>query len=111
MIAAGAGPKLPDIPGLLEAGFLSNETVFSLTEPPKKLLVIGGGPLGCEMAQAFCRLGVHVVIAQKEPTFLPGEEREAAQLLSGSMVRDGVEVRLNSTVVAVRTENNMKLGY
>lgn len=110
VIATGARPKLPDIPGLLEAGFLSNETVFSLTEPPKKLLVIGGGPLGCEMAQAFRRLGVQVVIVQKEPTFLPGEEREAAQLLSTFMARDGIEIRLDSTVVTVRTEDGMKVA-
>jgi pyruvate/2-oxoglutarate dehydrogenase complex dihydrolipoamide dehydrogenase (E3) component len=77
--------------------------VFDLTECPPRLLVIGGGPLGCELAQAFCRLGSHVVIAQNEAKFLPKEERDAAQLLSESLARDGVEIHLNSTVVAVRT--------
>ena len=71
MIATGAGPKMPSIPGLIESGFLTNETVFDLTELPRRLLVIGGGPLGCELAQAFCRLGSRVFIVQDAPLFLP----------------------------------------
>src|ERR1700730_8645614 len=66
-------------------------------------VIIGRGPLGCELAQAFCRLGSHVVIVHNEAQFLPKEERDAAQLLSESLARDGVEIHLNSTVVAVRT--------
>ena len=58
LIATGARPDTPAIPGLAEAGYLTNENAFDLTEPTHRLLVIGGGPLGCEMAQAFCRLGV-----------------------------------------------------
>ncbi|TIN64357.1 MAG: FAD-containing oxidoreductase, partial [Mesorhizobium sp.] len=82
LIATGARPRLPTIPGLADAGYLSNETMFDLTECPKRLLVIGGGPLGCEAAQAFCLLGAKVIQAQREPMFLPGEERDAAQILS-----------------------------
>lgn len=102
LIATGARPTPTLIPGLQEAGFLTNEQLFDLTELPRRLLVIGGGPLGCEAAQAFCRLGSHVVIAQDEPKFLPLEERDAAQILSESLARDGVEIHLNTTVVAVR---------
>ena len=57
MIATGARPDTPSIPGLVEAGYWTNETVFDMTELPRRLLVIGGGPLGCELAQAFCRFG------------------------------------------------------
>ncbi len=108
VIATGSRPKLPEIPGLIEAGYLSNESVFNLTRRPDRLLVIGGGPLGCEMAQAFSRLGTRVILAQRDPMFLPGEERDAAQILADALGRDGVEVHLNSTVVAVRMADGCK---
>jgi pyruvate/2-oxoglutarate dehydrogenase complex dihydrolipoamide dehydrogenase (E3) component len=78
LIATGARPLTPPIPGLAEAGYLTNENVFNLTQCPRRLLVIGGGPLGCELAQAFCRFGAHVIIVQDDPMFLPKEERDAA---------------------------------
>lgn len=110
VIATGARPVTPDIPGLKDAGYLTNENVFRLTERPRRLLVIGGGALGCELAQAFCRLGSQVVIAQSDPMFLSMEERDAAQILSDSMARDGVEIHLNSAVVAVRMEDEKKVA-
>jgi len=82
LIATGGQPDTPSIPGLAEAGYLTNENVFDLTELPRRLLVIGGGPLGCELAQAFGRFGAQTIIAQNNPTFLPREERDAAQILS-----------------------------
>jgi len=109
LIATGARPMTPSIPGLAESGYLTNETVFDLTERPGRLMVIGGGPLGCELAQAFCRLGSQVIIAQDEPMFLPKEERDAAQILSDALARDGVEIHLNTTVVAVRKAGGMKV--
>ena len=108
LIATGARPLTPRVPGLAESGYLTNENIFNLTECPSRLLVMGGGPLGCELAQAFCRFGSHVIIAQDDPTFLPREERDAAQVLSDALVRDGVEVHLNTTVVAVRMEGVRK---
>jgi pyruvate/2-oxoglutarate dehydrogenase complex dihydrolipoamide dehydrogenase (E3) component len=109
LIATGARPDTPSIPGLAEAGFLTNENVFDLTELPRRLLVIGGGPLGCELAQAFCRFGAQTIIAQDMSLFLPREERDAAQILSESFARDGIEVRLNTTAVNVRVEGGQKL--
>jgi len=76
---------------------------------PKRLVVIGGGPLGCELAQALCRLGPHVTIVQDEPKFLPGEERDAAEILSWSMARDGVEIHLNTSVVGARRDGSIKI--
>jgi pyruvate/2-oxoglutarate dehydrogenase complex dihydrolipoamide dehydrogenase (E3) component len=104
MIATGSRPEVPSIPGLAEAGYLTNETIFDLTVLPKRLLVIGGGPLGCELAQAFCRLGAKTIIVQDLPLFLPKEERDAAQILSDAFARDGLEVRLNTTPLGVRTD-------
>lgn len=109
VIATGARPDTPPIPGLAAAGFLTNETVFELTELPPRLLVIGGGPLGCELAQAFRRLGSEVTIAQQGPLFLPREERDAAQLLGEAFAREGLEVRLNTRAVNVRLEGGEKL--
>ena len=109
LIATGARPKTPSIPGLAEAGYLTNENAFDLTEPPRRLLVIGGGPLGCEIAQAFCRFGVQTTIVQKRPLFLPREERDAAQILSDAFARDGIEVRLNTRAVNVRVEAGQKI--
>jgi pyruvate/2-oxoglutarate dehydrogenase complex dihydrolipoamide dehydrogenase (E3) component len=109
LIATGASPVLPDIPGLAEAGFLTNETVFDLEVLPKSLLVIGGGPLGCELAQVFARFGARTLISHSEPLFLPLEERDAAQMVSDAMARDGVEIHLNSTVTSVRVEDGKKV--
>jgi pyruvate/2-oxoglutarate dehydrogenase complex dihydrolipoamide dehydrogenase (E3) component len=109
LIATGARPMTPAISGLVEAGYWTNEDVFKLAAVPQRLLVIGGGPLGCELAQAFCRLGSHVIIAQDDPMFLPGEERDAAQILSDSLARDGLEIHLNTQVVAVRRQGEQKV--
>jgi pyruvate/2-oxoglutarate dehydrogenase complex dihydrolipoamide dehydrogenase (E3) component len=103
LIATGARPAPILPPGLDRAGYSTSEVVFDLMECPRRLLVIGGGPLGCELAQAFCRLGSHVAIVQNEPKFLAKEERDAAQILSEALARDGVEIHLNTTIVGVRT--------
>src|SRR4029077_12043103 len=94
--------------GLIEAGYLTNENVFDLVQCPRRLLVIGGGPLGCELAQAFCRLGSQVTIVQDEPMFLRQEERDAAQLLAEALARDGIEIHLNTQAEDVRVEKGQK---
>jgi pyruvate/2-oxoglutarate dehydrogenase complex dihydrolipoamide dehydrogenase (E3) component len=109
LIASGAQPAVPSIPGLAAAGYLTNENVFDLTECPRRLLVIGGGPLGCELAQAFCRLGSQVSIAQDDPMFLGNEERDAAQILSDAMSRDGIGIHLNTDTLNIRTEGKQKI--
>ena len=109
LIATGASPLIPHIPGLENVVCINSQNVFDLTELPRRLLVIGGGPLGCELAQAFCRLGSKTTIVQDMPLFLGKEERDAAQILSDAFARDGIEVRLNTTAVAVRVENGETL--
>ena len=108
LIATGTRSLLPTIPGLDEAGYLTNESVFNLTEMPASLLVIGGGPVGCELAQSFARLGCRTIIAHDEPLFLPKEERDAALLLAEAMARDGVEIHLNSRAVKVEVKGGKK---
>ncbi len=109
LIATGARATAPSIPGLAEAGYLTNETIFDLTERPNHLLVVGGGPTGCELSQAFCRLGSQVTIVQIDPMFLIQEERDAAQILSEAFERDGIEIYLNAEIVGVRVEGMRKL--
>lgn len=108
VIATGTHAARPSIEGLEQAGYLTNESVFNLTERPKRLLVIGGGPLGCELAQAFCRLGCEVTIVHRNPQFLPKEERDAAQILAYALKRDGVQVRLNTEVQKVTQDSGEK---
>ena len=104
LIATGARPLRPPIPGLEEAGYLTYENVFDITECPPRLLVIGGGPVGCEFAQAFARLGSRVTLVQEDPMFLGREERDAAQLLSDALARDGIEILIDTQTTRVRVE-------
>lgn len=101
VIATGARPVVPAIPGLSEAGYLTNETVFSLTTLPRRLLVLGAGPIGCELAQAFQRLGAEVTLVELGSQFLPREDPDAAAVLLASLQRDGIDVRLETTLSAV----------
>jgi pyruvate/2-oxoglutarate dehydrogenase complex dihydrolipoamide dehydrogenase (E3) component len=108
VIATGARALRPAIPGLEEVGFLTNETVFSLTERPARLAVLGAGPLGCELAQAFSRLGSRVTILEKTDHLLPREDRDAAAVLAAAFERDGIEVRHSAECVRVSAEQGGK---
>lgn len=94
VIATGASPAIPDIPGLRETGFLTNETVFSLTSLPSRLAVMGGGPIGCELAQAFRRLGIDVHLVGSREQLLPKDEPEAGQMLAAQFAREGIRMHL-----------------
>lgn len=109
VIATGARAIAPPIEGLREAGYLTNETVFNLTELPKRLLVIGGGPIGCELAQSFSRLGSEVTIVEIGSQFLSREDPDAAALLARSLERDGVQIRLSTAVKRVTAAGGEKL--
>ena len=104
VIATGARASRPDTPGLAEAGYLTNETVFNLTELPPRLAVIGGGPIGCELAQAFARLGSQVTLIEKSHQLLGREDEEAARFVQASLERDGVRVLLDAMVERVENE-------
>ncbi|MGI9591426.1 MAG: mercuric reductase, partial [Myxococcota bacterium] len=94
VIATGARAAMPPIPGLDEAGALTNETIFNLTERPRRLGVVGGGPIGCELAQAFQRLGCEVVLLDMAPQVLPREDADAAALLQERLQAEGVRLML-----------------
>jgi pyruvate/2-oxoglutarate dehydrogenase complex dihydrolipoamide dehydrogenase (E3) component len=92
VIATGARAGEPPIPGLKEAGYLTNETVFSLIELPRRLAVIGAGPIGCELAQAFARFGSQVYLIEALHGIMPNEDPEAAEIVKREMTRDGIQL-------------------
>src|SRR5206468_3012151 len=96
VIATGARATGLPVPGLAEAGFLTNETVFSLTALPRRLVVIGAGPIGCELAQAFRRLGSEVTMVSLDPRLLPREDADAAQVLAARFAREGIRMALGA---------------
>ena len=109
VVATGARPTLPPIPGLDEAGALTNETIFNLTERPRRLGVIGGGPIGCELAQAFQRLGCEVVLMDMSPHVLPREDADAAAVVQDRLREEGVRLMLGVSIDGVEKNGNEKL--
>jgi pyruvate/2-oxoglutarate dehydrogenase complex dihydrolipoamide dehydrogenase (E3) component len=109
VIATGARAVVPPITGLAEAGFLTNDTVFNLTEQPARLAVLGGGPLGCELAQAFARLGTRVTMIEMGEHFLPREDADAVEILRAAFERDGVDVRLGTVLDRVEARGDAKV--
>ncbi|MFP4599525.1 MAG: FAD-containing oxidoreductase, partial [Persicimonas sp.] len=101
IIATGARPKVPPINGLEEAGFLTNESIFTLTELPERLAVLGGGPIGAELAQAFSCFGSQVVLLEMQQQILPREAPKAAAIVERALRDDGVDMRLGAEVSAV----------
>jgi pyruvate/2-oxoglutarate dehydrogenase complex dihydrolipoamide dehydrogenase (E3) component len=109
VITSGARAFELPIEGLAEAGFLTNETVFSLTERPARLAVIGAGPLGCELAQTFQRLGSAVSLLEMSPQVLSREDPDAARMVETSMIRDGVELMLSCDIRKVEKTGEGKV--
>jgi pyruvate/2-oxoglutarate dehydrogenase complex dihydrolipoamide dehydrogenase (E3) component len=98
IVATGARPVVPDIPGLADAGCLTNETVFSLTERPARLAVIGAGPIGCELAQAFAGLGTQVTLFHDGPHVLNREDADAAAIVQQALRKAGVHLVLDAAI-------------
>src|SRR5260370_1202507 len=109
VIATGERAASPPIPRIAEAGFLTNETVFSLTELPKRLVVIGAGPIGCELAQAFRCFGSEVFILSRGPRLLPREDADAAAVLSAQLEREGIRLMLGVKIRKVEKRNEGKV--
>jgi len=111
VIATGARAAELPIPGFQAAGVLTNETVFSLTDLPRRMAVIGAGPIGCEMAQAFARLGSKVTLVERSDRILHRDDREAAQIVQESLERDGVDIRLRTDIVRIAAEDAGKIVH
>ncbi len=110
VLATGSRPTVPPIPGLETAAYLTNETVFDLPDAPASLAVIGGGPVGCELAQAFARLGSRVTLVEAAPRLLPREEPRASRIVAAALLDDGVEVRTGVGVDRVASGERLRLA-
>ncbi len=109
VIATGARAARLPIPGLWESGALTNETVFSLTELPKRLLVIGAGPIGCELSQAFARFGARVSILEVSGQILGREDEDAARIVQAALKKDGVEIMTSCKISGVEARGGEKI--
>ncbi len=101
VIAAGAEPVIPPLPGLADAPFVTSETLWDLADLPRRLVILGGGPIGCELAQAFARLGAAVTIVEQAPRLLIREDEEVAALVAQAMVRQGITLLTGHRALAV----------
>lgn len=108
VITTGARAALPPVPGLVEANPLTNETLFSLEELPERLIVIGAGPIGCEMAQAFRRFGAEVTLIEMADRLVPIEDPDASAVLGSQFDKEGIELILKAQVVRVAAQGNLK---
>jgi pyruvate/2-oxoglutarate dehydrogenase complex dihydrolipoamide dehydrogenase (E3) component len=101
LVATGSDPAVPPVPGLAEAAPLTSDTVWDLDELPARLVVLGGGTIGCELGQAFARLGSHVTVVEAEPRLLPGEDPDASAVVAAAVADDGVKVCTGVAMTAV----------
>jgi len=109
VIATGARAARPGIPGIEEAGYLTNETVFSLTDRPRRLGVIGGGPIGCEMAQAFQRLGCEVTLLHRGSHILNKEDPDAADIVQKVFEKEGIQLVVGAEIRRVERSPDGKI--
>ena len=114
IIAAGAAPFVPPLPGLDAVGYLTSDTLWDafakLDAPPKRLVVLGGGPIGCELSQAFARLGCSVTQIEMGARIMPREDADVAALVTESLVADGVQVLTSHTALRCEIQHTEKKG-
>jgi pyruvate/2-oxoglutarate dehydrogenase complex dihydrolipoamide dehydrogenase (E3) component len=110
VIATGARATAPPIPGLAEAGYLTHDTLFGLTQLPERLAIIGDGSIGCEMAQAFSRFGAQVTLVEIADRLLGHDDPDAARVVQRALERDGVRVRLGAAIARVEPDRTLVVG-
>lgn len=108
VIASGGEPFVPPIEGLDKTGYLTSDTLWQIEQRPERLVVLGGGPIGCELAQSFARLGSRVTLVEMLPRLLPREDEDAAELVRQNLVADGVEVLLSHKATRFYITDNGK---
>ena len=110
IVASGVAPAIPDIPGLAEAGFETNETVMDMETLPRSMVVIGGGPEGMEFSQMFHRFGVRVTVLQRRDRVLPREDEEVSRELEAILRAEGIDIRTGATPERVERGQDGKLA-
>ena len=111
LLSTGSRPVEPRIEGLQEAGFVTSESLFDLTDPPASFVNIGGGPIAVEMVQGFTRLGIPVTLLQKGPRILPKDEPALVDLLVDELRKEGVDLRFNVETERVTVEGAKKIVH
>ena len=106
VIATGTRPAIPPLPGIEQTPYLTNETLFSIQEPIPHLLILGGGPIGCEMAQALARLGTRIDLFDLAPRLLPREDEDISTVLAERFKQEGITLHLGIKVLQVERSNN-----
>ncbi|MGE0096965.1 MAG: FAD-dependent oxidoreductase [Hydrogenophaga sp.] len=113
VLATGAQPFVPPLPGLADSGYVTSDTLWErfgeLEEPPGRLVVLGGGPIGCELAQAFARLGSHVTLVEMAPRLMMREDEEVSELARQALAADGVDVRTSHKALRCERQGNEKV--
>ncbi|MFT6955994.1 MAG: pyruvate/2-oxoglutarate dehydrogenase complex dihydrolipoamide dehydrogenase (E3) component [Halieaceae bacterium] len=108
VIASGGRPFIPPIPGLEDSGYLTSDTIWDMPALPPRLVVLGGGPIGCELTQSFARLGSEVVQVEMLPRIMIKEDEEISEMVKQRMISEGVDVRTSTTAVEVVREGEDK---
>ncbi len=104
IIASGGRPFVPPIPGLESVNYFTSDTIWSLRDKPQRMLVLGGGPIGSELTQAFHRLGIQVTQVDRSPRILPREDKDVAEVVMEQFRKDGIDLRLSCDAVAFHKE-------
>ncbi len=107
VLATGAAPFIPNLPGL-DKDYYTSDTIWDLTELPRRMTVLGGGPIGCELAQCFARFGTHVTLIQKGPRILPREDPEISDMVATSLAQDGIQIMTQHVAVEVMRHDDAK---
>lgn len=110
IIAAGARPRVLNIPGIEDVGYFTSDSLWSIEEQPKRLLVVGAGPIGCELAQSFSRLGSEVIIVDPAPHILGREDADVVEAVTNKFQQEQVQLKLGSRPTAFKTEDGRKLA-
>ena len=108
VIATGAEPAVPSMPGIDDTGYYTSDTIWEMNELPNRLLILGGGPIGCELSQAFARLGSSVTQIQKQSRIMPREDVEYSEMVLKSFIEDGIDVKLEHAAKEFEVKNGVK---
>jgi len=108
IIATGASPTIPPLPGLSEVAYLTSDSLWNLKELPKKFIILGGGPIGCELAQSYARLGSEVTLIEMSSRLLIREDPEVSHLIQGKFIEEGLDIKTSHKAKSIIQENNKK---
>ena len=109
VVATGARPFVPPIPGIDEVDYLTSDTLWNLREQPRRLLILGGGPIGCELTQAFARLGSQVTQVEMMPRIMAREDEDVSEAVMARFIREGIDVRIGTKAKAFTVEHGEKV--